>query len=160
MVAESVCGRIDLGPVGPPTHQSFPHKKQSQVTDFHVPVSPRGGMGNGLVLEGNVGIRLPSVPSGPQSEDESGTSRDHSSSTVVAKMCFVTQLARIEHGARPRALPLLEKLLMQPKSVVYHQNLQVLQLHAWRLSLKALDLLDSRRTRLKELLVANFDSLP
>ena len=49
---------------------------------------------------------------------------------------------------------------MQPKLVVYHQNLQVLRLHTWRLSLKALDMPDPRRTWLKELHVANSDSLP
>ena len=83
-----------------------------------------------------------------------------SSSTVVAKAHLGTRLTRVERGAAPGASVLGGKLFMQPKSVVYHQNLQVLQLHAWRLLLKALDLPDYRRTWLKELHVASFDSLP
>ena len=57
------------------------------------------------VMEGNVGVRLPSIPSGPQSlsEDQSGTSQDHSSSAVVAKTPLVTRIARIEHGTAPGA---------------------------------------------------------
>ena len=50
------------------------------------------------VMEGNVGVRL---PSGPQSlgEDQSGTSQDPSGSTVVAKKSLVTGFTRVEHGA-------------------------------------------------------------
>ena len=106
MVAESMCGRINLVPVGPTAHLSFRHKRQSQVTDFSGPVSRRGGMGNArhvVFMGGNVGVRLPSVCSGPQSvgEDQSGTSRDNSSGGHIKSL--VTRLARIEHGAAPGA---------------------------------------------------------
>ena len=50
-------------------------------------------------VEGNVGIRLPSVPSQSVGEDQSGTGRDHSGSTVVAKKNVVTQLTGVERGA-------------------------------------------------------------
>ena len=88
-------GRIDLGPLGSTAYRSVHHKTQSQVTDFRVPVSRWGGMGNGRhgdFVDGNVGVRLPSIPSGPQSlgEDQSGTSQDHSTSTVVAETHLVT----------------------------------------------------------------------
>ena len=81
-------------------------------------------MGNGRhvdFMEGNVGVCLPSAPQS-LGKDQSRTSRDHSGSTVVAETHLVTRLTRIECGA-PRALTLLEKLLMQPKLVVYHRNL-------------------------------------
>ena len=78
-----------------------------------------------------MGIRLASVPSGSQrfGEDQRGVGGDNFSGTVVAIKSLVTRPVRVERGAAIRALPLLEKLLMQPRSNIYHQNLQVLRLH-------------------------------
>ena len=61
-------------------------------------------MGNGrhvAFMDGNVSVHHPSIPSGPQSlrEDQSGTSRDHASSTMVAETYLVARFTRIEHGA-------------------------------------------------------------
>ena len=58
-------------------------------------------MGNGChvtLVEGNVGVR---IPSGSQSvgKDQNGIDRNRSSSTVVAKKSLVTRLSRVEHGA-------------------------------------------------------------
>ena len=114
VVTKSMCGRINLGPLGPTTHQSFHHKRQSQTTDFPVPISGWDGMGNGrhvTLAERNVGICLPSISSGSQSvgEDQSGIGRDHSSSTVVSKKSLVTRPTGVEHGATPVAPTLLGK---------------------------------------------------
>ena len=59
----------------------------------------------------------------------------------------------------PRGIPLLGKLLLQLKSSLYHRNLQMLQLHAWRLSLMGLDLLDSQKVWWSELPEANFTTV-
>ena len=60
----------------------------------------------------------------------------------------------------PRALPLLPKLLKQPKVSVFHPKPQALCLHAWRLSQRALSLPDSRKQWRSVLPEANFASLP
>ena len=44
VVAKSVCGQIDLGPLGSTVHRSFRHNRQSQATDFRVPISQWDGM--------------------------------------------------------------------------------------------------------------------
>ena len=90
--------------------------------------------------------------------NHSRTSWDHSSSTLVAKAHLGTRLTRVGCGTAPA---LGKKLLMHPKLLIYHHNLQVLRLHAWRLPLKALYLPEPRRrTWLKELHIANSDGLP
>ena len=112
-------------------------------------------------MEGNVGVCLPSqsIPSGTQrfGQNQKRTSGDHTSCTVVAKKSLVTRPSRVEHGATKGApTPLL--LLLQSR--MYHQNPQMLQLHAWIILPRALDLPDSRKTWLRELPEANFASLP
>ena len=108
MVTEPACGQIDLGPSGLTAYRSFRQDGQSQATDSHVPISRRVGMGDRChvdFMNGNVGVRLPSIPSDSQSigKNQSGTSRDHSSSTVVAKEHLGTQINRVERGATPGA---------------------------------------------------------
>ena len=108
-------------------------------------------MGNGChvtLVERNVGVCPPSIPSFSQSvgEDQSRIGRYRSSSTVVAKKSLVTRPTGVERGAALGAPTFFEKLLMQPKSHVYHLNLQVLWLHAWRLLIRVLDLPDYQRT--------------
>ena len=105
MVTESVCGRIDLGPLGPTAPRSFCHKRQPQVTDFRVPISQQGGMGNGrhvTFVEANVGVCL---PFGSQSigEDQSRTGKHHSSSTMVVKRVWSLGLLEL-------ITPTLEKI--------------------------------------------------
>ena len=65
---------------------------------------PWDDIGNGChvtLLERNVGICLPSISFGSHSvgEDHSEIGRDHSISTVVAKMSLVTRPTGVEHGA-------------------------------------------------------------
>ena len=70
VLAKSMCGQIDLGPLGPTVHLSFRHKRQSEATGFRVPFSRWDSMGNGrhvTRVERNVGVCLLSIPSGSQS---------------------------------------------------------------------------------------------
>ena len=57
--------------------------------------------------------------------------------------------------AEPWPLPALKKLLVQPRSSKFHENPQVLNLHAWRLSPKALETRVSHKKWLREWLGAN-----
>ena len=98
-----------------------------------------------------------SIPSGSQSvgQDQRGTIGDHTSCTVVVKRVWPLDIFKdlLDLSLElPRALPLLEKLLLQPKSNIYYRNPQMLQLHTWRL-----DLPDSQRTWLRGLPEVNFE---
>ena len=103
---------------------------------FRVPVSGRVGMSNGYhvnLVEGNVGVHLPSVPSGSQSfgEDQKGAGRDHTRGAVVAKTSLVT---RGERGATKGA-PTLKETASAAQIKHIPSESTVLQLHAWRLHL-------------------------
>ena len=59
----------------------------------------------------------------------------------------------------PKALPLWNTLLVQPRTSRFHQTPEMLNLHAWRLSRTALQLPDSQRRWQRESPEANFEPL-
>ena len=71
-------------------------------------------------LEGNMGVRLPSIPSGSQSygEDQRGLVEIVLLAPWWPKRVWSLDLLELSK------LPLLRKLLLQPRLNIYHQNLE------------------------------------
>ena len=165
MVSEPSCGRIDLVPLGQAAHRSFHHEKQLQATDFHVPVSGQDGMGNRRhvnFVKGNVGIHLPSIPSGSQSigQDQRGTNGDRTSCAMVAKTRLVTRPSGSELGAIKGASTLRETAVAAQVEHIPSESADAPASHTWRLSPRVLDLPNSQRMWLRGLPEANFTNLP
>ena len=112
-------------------------------------------------MVGNMGVCLPSdfSPVKGFGQDKRGNGRDHSSRSVVATKSLVIQPSQTEHGTTKGAATAPETAVTA-ETTMYHWNSLVLWLHAWRLSLRVIDLTDSLKEWWSELSGASFTSLP
>ena len=133
---EKVCGPNIFSDVGNSTCRPICHSTESPDSNICIPISRRISPDSRCSvdqLEGCDRLCIPSHCSNSQSPAEnSGRGlQDNSHCTILDKTTLVLTQLLVDYPVR---LPEISDLISQPRSRLYHQNVSMLKLTAWRLS--------------------------